>query len=287
MNAPPAPAPPSGRPTGLDYDRRLMPRLFVRAFLAVAGLASAWALVRGDAVPLLAGVRPEILGILAWVLAVVHGCVGVAILVPALRRPAVATLLAALLGWMAFLGATARYAPAFGVGVLVVVTLAAAPPEDEGVWRRRDRGLLAEGAWLVLVVGLALLARWTLDSDALAWVVLPTLGAALHVRALSRLRVPRPFAAVLLRWLALFGAGAGGVWYLARGLLGVGDPPRVGWLPAPGPDAPVALAAHVLVAGVGLASFWLRRSVAEEPGEGGRGSRERGGTTPGGGGTLG
>lgn len=252
---------PTAPAMGREYDRRLMPRLFVRSFLAVANLASAWALVRGRPVPLLAGVSPEILGPMAWTLATVHGAVGVGLVVPPIRRAAVAALLASLLGWMAFLGATSRYAPAFIVGGLVMLTLGAAPPEDEGVWRRRERGFLAEGAWLFAVLSLAILARWTLRSGWLAWTLVPLTGAVLHVRALARLRAPQHFGQVGLRWGALFGIAPVGLWYSLQG------------------GGPI----YLLVAVAGLMVFWAGRPGAGPPAPRSEHDRSEGTGQPGGG----
>jgi len=235
-----------------ERNRRLVPRLYLRLTVALALLASAAALLLDRPVPILAGVDPGLSAGYAVLLGPLHALVGGALLVPASRRFAAAGSGLLLIGWMAFMGATARTLPAVATGILLALALSTAAPEDEGPWRLRDRSWLADAFQASRLGALGLLAHWLLGAGLAS--ALPVVGAVLHRRALSRLGGAPPAGHLLLLWGVLFWVGAGAAW----GVLGVAPAAPialpVGW-PSAGRPGVLLASLHGAFAVAGLLAF--------------------------------
>lgn len=182
-------------------DRRLIPRLYLQAGLSLLFAVSGWALLADTAVPLLAGVAPNLPTGTARVVGALHLIMATAVFIPPARRPAVAFMVATLLAWMAFLGATRRPFAAFVTGALVPVTLGAGPAADEGPFRPRARSMLEGVLWAAGVVGLGS-GAWLLMDGIAASAALA--AAVFHYAALRRMGARRNPGALLALWSALF-----------------------------------------------------------------------------------
>lgn len=174
-------------PSTLDLakDRRVLSRLFPRLLLMLVAARAAVELTLGSGVALAGGVDPGLAGLPAWVAALLHLGVGAALLHPVTRRGGAAGLAALLLGWLAWLGTTARQVEAVVPAVLLMFALGAARPEDEGPFRPRSRGWVKEVWFALHVAGLGLAAFWVRDhlwtATALGKAVFGYGAAAVHV----------------------------------------------------------------------------------------------------------
>ncbi|MFQ5537529.1 MAG: DUF6790 family protein [Gemmatimonadota bacterium] len=240
----------------LEWDRRLVMRIFLRLLVAGASLLSAWALARGGGPPVLLDVEPRVPTALTWMLAALHLAAGVGLLIRRFRRGSAALLAALLLGWMAYLGARAEYVPAMLTGILLVLTLGAASPEDEGPWRPRERGVGGEALLALRICGTGFFGRFILGGP--VFLLLPLVGGWMHHRVVTRLGSRRTLWEVLLLWVILFWIGVGGVWsFLGHTLRADEVAAFIGW--RAGSPFQLELAAyHLAFAVLALLAFWIR-----------------------------
>ncbi len=193
----------------MEQDRRLVPRILARLVVVGALLASAVALVPGGPLPVLAGVDPFLSRGVRLSLALLHAALGAGLLVPPARRAAAAGAAALLLGWMAYMGAGGRSLPAVSTGLLLILALLAAAPEDEGPWRPARRPAVALAGSAARILALGLFGRWLLGPW--PFLLLIPVGAVLHRRALRTFGGARGAGRPALAW-GLVWASVSAVW---------------------------------------------------------------------------
>lgn len=201
----------------LERDRRVVPRVLARLVVVATLLASAVALLRDEGLPVLAGAAPYLRRPVPLLLALLHAGAGTALLAPPLRRFGAAGAAALLLGWTAFMGAGGDRGPAVVTGLLLILALRAAAPEDEGPWRPSRRPALATAGSLLWTLALGLFGRWLLGP----WLfpALAPAGALLHRRALRPFGEPPRTRRLVVAWAGVW-AAVSGVWLLLSILRG-------------------------------------------------------------------